>query len=1168
MVKNKDLAKGKKEEKINSNEMQQKLEDLELVNSVNIAVNHGKSLEEIVKLITKKTRKLFSGSGIALYLLSNDGKYLVLQSINRTSAQKKKIEKLIKIKIPRVRLPLAERSYYYKILKEKKSVIINDDVEIIKLIREFIEVLPDNKKLLKRAIRKLIPQIYKIMNIKSVMIVPLISNGDVIGLIDISGKRNFNAFDLERISAISEQLAVAIKRNKIEKDLKDAHTELDQIFDVSVDGIVAIDRNFNVLKVNRAYTDLFGLDSEDIRGKKCFEVAYGEECNTKNCFLKRILNGKKFINEKVERINKNGKKIICDLSSKPIYSQKGKITGIIEGFKDITLQEKAFKKIKENENKFRELFNNRSSGVVVYEPVNGGSDFIIRDLNKAAEEIDSIKKEKVIGESVLKAFPGVKDFGLYDIFKRVYRTGKPEKYPVGFYKDNRIAGWRRNYIYKLHSGEIVVVYDDLTREKKTEKLLRDSEKFSSSLMENSPNPIVVFNSDYSMRYINTAMEKLTGCKSSSLIGKKPPYPWWIKGTRNNSDKFLKEISKKRVHYNSMPIIGKGGKIIYLDIKTTTIKENGKLRYILGTGVDVTEKREANNILESERNKLKSLIGGLANTGIGIDIVGLDYKIYYQNKILKDKFGKISGKFCYEKYMNRNKPCDNCKIKKSIRENKVFELELQARNKRFYKLLSAPFPNPDGTIDKVIEVVIDITETKKTEEELVREERDLREAQSIAHIGSINWNLETNKISMSDEVYRILKIDPKKFDGNFSTVMDLVHPEDNVFVRKVIDDALDNKKLIDIEHRMLLKNKHEIYISMKAIPFYDESNKPTRLVGTIMDVTKRKEAEKLLKDSDKFSSSLMENSPNPIIVLNSDTSIRYVNMALENIIGIKSNKLLGKKPPYPWWPKKEVKKYREKFSGIFKRGCIRKERHYVNKMGVGFWVEVYAKSVSSDKELEYVIMNWFDITDRKVMEKDLRISYERLKRTLESVINTLAAMVETGDPYTSGHQRRVSKLSVAIARELGLSSETIECIRLAATIHDIGKINIPASILTKPGKLTDIEFSLIKTHAQTGYNMIKNIEFPMPIAKIILQHHEKMNGSGYPQGLKGEDIMLEARILTVADVVEAMSSDRPYRPALGIGVALEEIKKNKGKLYDPRAVDACVKVITKKGFKFN
>jgi HD-GYP domain-containing protein (c-di-GMP phosphodiesterase class II) len=163
---------------------------------------------------------------------------------------------------------------------------------------------------------------------------------------------------------------------------------------------------------------------------------------------------------------------------------------------------------------------------------------------------------------------------------------------------------------------------------------------------------------------------------------------------------------------------------------------------------------------------------------------------------------------------------------------------------------------------------------------------------------------------------------------------------------------------------------------------------------------------------------------------------------------------------------------------------------------------------------------------------------------------------------------VSKLTVAISEELGLGSEIIDCIKTASDIHDIGKINIPVSILTKPGKLTDIEFRMIKTHSEVGYEIVKEIEFQMPVAEIILEHHEKLDGSGYPRGLKDEDIMFESKILTVADVVEAMSSDRPYRPALGVDVAIDEIKKNRGRLYDPRVVDACISVLVKRGFKFD
>ena len=207
----------------------------------------------------------------------------------------------------------------------------------------------------------------------------------------------------------------------------------------------------------------------------------------------------------------------------------------------------------------------------------------------------------------------------------------------------------------------------------------------------------------------------------------------------------------------------------------------------------------------------------------------------------------------------------------------------------------------------------------------------------------------------------------------------------------------------------------------------------------------------------------------------------------------------------------------------------------------------------------------DITDRKQAEEKLEDTLENLRKAMGATIQVIAQVVETRDPYTAGHQRRVADLARAIATEMNLSQNTVEGIRMAGVVHDIGKVSVPAEILSKPGKLTKKEFELIKDHPQTGYDILKDVEFPWPIAIIILQHHEKMNGSGYPQELKGEEISLEARILAVADVVEAIASYRPYRPALGIDVALEEILKNKGIFYDDEAVNACLRLFNEKGF---
>lgn len=204
---------------------------------------------------------------------------------------------------------------------------------------------------------------------------------------------------------------------------------------------------------------------------------------------------------------------------------------------------------------------------------------------------------------------------------------------------------------------------------------------------------------------------------------------------------------------------------------------------------------------------------------------------------------------------------------------------------------------------------------------------------------------------------------------------------------------------------------------------------------------------------------------------------------------------------------------------------------------------------------------------KMTEKELQRSYQKIQKTMEGTINTIGNIVEVKDPYTAGHQQRVSKLAMIIAQKMKLPQEKIEGIRIASLVHDIGKISVPAEILNKPIKLTEIEFNLIKDHSQVGYDILKSIEFPWPIEKIVLQHHERLDGSGYPRGLKGEDIIIEARIIGVADVVEAMSSHRPYRPALGIDAALEEITQKKGILYDPEVVDICLKLFKEKEFKF-
>jgi PAS domain S-box-containing protein len=240
---------------------------------------------------------------------------------------------------------------------------------------------------------------------------------------------------------------------------------------------------------------------------------------------------------------------------------------------------------------------------------------------------------------------------------------------------------------------------------------------------------------------------------------------------------------------------------------------------------------------------------------------------------------------------------------------------------------------------------------------------------------------------------------------------------------------------------------------------------------------------------------------------------------------------------------------------------------VTKNGSSYWFEPNASSKfdSNDRYIgEDGVLR--DITKRKRAEEELQNTLNSLRKAVSTTIQVLVSAIEVRDPYTAGHQRRTANLACAIAIEMELPPEKVEGIRMAGYIHDIGKLSLPSEILSKPTKLSDIEFALIKEHSRSGYEILKDVESPWPLAEMVYQHHERMDGSGYPRKLQGNDIIIEARILNVADVVEAMASNRPYRPSLGIDSALAEIEKYRGTIYDDAVVDACIRLFREKGFE--
>ncbi len=371
-----------------------------------------------------------------------------------------------------------------------------------------------------------------------------------------------------------------------------------------------------------------------------------------------------------------------------------------------------------------------------------------------------------------------------------------------------------------------------------------------------------------------------------------------------------------------------------------------------------------------------------------------------------------------------------------------------------------------------------------------------------------------------------------------------------------------------EFPLLTRDKADVWLGQNVQLIIDDG----QVVGfhaIARDITDRKRAEEALHQSEEKYRTIIEDIQEGYFELDLTGNYTFANDAECRNIGYSREELIGMNNRQ-YQDETTVQKMNQRFKRLYETGEPIKvfDIEIIRKNGTKAFNEISA-SLIRDAEGKPIGFRGIsrDITDRKQVEEQLHQTLDRLKKAVGTTIQVLGTASEARDPYTSGHQKKVADLARTIATEMGLPHDTIEGIRMAGSIHDIGKLSIPAEILSKPTKLTEIEFSLIKEHSRSGYEMLKDVESPWPLAQIVYQHHERMDGSGYPRNLKGVEIIIEARIMAVADVVEAMASHRPYRPGLGIDAAMAEIEKNKGTHYDNTVADACLRLFREKGYKF-
>lgn len=520
------------------------------------------------------------------------------------------------------------------------------------------------------------------------------------------------------------------------------------------------------------------------------------------------------------------------------------------------------------------------------------------------------------------------------------------------------------------------------------------------------------------------------------------------------------------------------------------------------------------IFRSQKDKMNSLMEGLVNIDVGLDIVGLDYRILFQNQILKRRFGDLTSKLCYESYMGLNKPCPFCPMVKAIRNNRVEKAELTGIDGRNYELIAAPFQNPDGTVDKVMELVIDITDRKERERKLSGLNRELN-----------RLNRKLQRLSLKDPLTSLY---------NHRYLAEIIESE---FYRAKAHNQPLSLMMMDIDY---FKSINDVYGHRFGDLVLKQFAKKLRKLARLHDYVIRFGGEEF------------------IVILPACNGFDALKLGQRISDSIKIHRFGDSRNMVEIRLSCAVVSYPE--DDIFKAGdFIESAEQILDKVkecgGDRVWsfLNLKKKKFSLDEE----------VADIGCMRQKLTKLTKQANQSLIESIFAFTKTLELKDHYTGNHVEHTVYYATEIARKLHLSDSDILLIGQASMLHDLGKIGISEKILLKRGRLTKGEFDKIKEHPKIGVDIIRPIQLLHGLIPLILYHHERWDGKGYPYGIKAREIPIGARIIAIADVYQALISDRPYRKALSKETAIKIIKENSGSQFDPMIVSAFLEIVEKR-----
>jgi PAS domain S-box-containing protein len=661
-------------------------------------------------------------------------------------------------------------------------------------------------------------------------------------------------------------------------------------------------------------------------------------------------------------------------------------------------------------------------------------------------------------------------------------------------------------------------------------------------------------------FFNPSMSKILGYTEEEMIGM-------------NYRLYMDEENTKKVfhHFNKVyrtgisatvdyELVKKDGSKMFVETSVALMRDSsGQPTGFRGIARDNTERKRAEDALRKSEEYFRAITENASDIILVVDKKGtITYASPSVDYILGFKPEELIGKSSLdlivpEDFQRAIHDFGKAVLTEGILVPNAFRVRHKDGSERVLEGVGRNiFKNP--SVAGFVMNVRDVTDHRRVEQAIRESEEKHRTIIETMQEGYYEVNIKGNLTFFNESMREILGYEREELLGmNNRQYLD----EENASKVYQVHNRIyrTGEPVKNLEWQIVRKdgNGRDLEVSISLIR--DGEGQPTGFRGIVRDTTDRKRAEESRRQAEERYHSIFDNAQEGIFRTTPEGKVILANAAMAKMMGYSTAEELVtsiSNVVVQVYVNPEERAQIRKI--IEEKGAVRNyDTKFYRKDGSIIWVSITIYAVRDEKgQILYYQGMTEDVSERKE-------SIERIRRALKATVQAIVVTVEARDPYTAGHQRRVSDLARAIATEMNLPTDKIDGIRTAAVIHDLGKISVPVEILTKPTKLTDLEFGIIKTHAQSGYDILKDLEFPWPIARMILEHHERVNGSGYPNRLLAEETLIESRILAVADVVESMASHRPYRPSLGIDAALKEIEKNKGTLFDANVVDACLRI---------